>query len=223
MFVLFSSRRCTSTMSTLPLRTDSRTDPGQVHERNEDRFAVFDGAQGSRVLLVCDGMGGMGRGDEAARVAVDSLTTSLSATPSEDVRAWLAQAMRDADATVRDELCHPGESAQPGSTAVIVYITDGTAEVCWVGDSRAYHVRGTSILSRTRDHKLVEDLVDAGQMSASDARHSSLAHVVTRALGGKSKGEPGVTPALLPKAWKLAPGDRILLCSDGTHRSRGGQ
>lgn len=202
-------------MEELPLATHSRTDRGLVHERNEDSSAVFDTPDGARVLLVCDGMGGMGRGDEASRAAVASIRRSLAegdaaGTPVERMKA----ALRTADATVREELAIPGDT-QPGSTAVMVWVASSVAWVAWVGDSRAYHVRGGAVVGRTRDHKLVEDLVDAGQMSAADARNSSLAHVVTRALGGKGPLDPEVTPAALPTSWKLRQGDHLLVCSDG--------
>ena len=67
-------------MEQLPLRSHSRTDRGLVHGRNEDQSAVFDTPEGGRVLLVCDGMGGMGRGDEASRLAIESLQSSLTAS-----------------------------------------------------------------------------------------------------------------------------------------------
>ena len=124
-------------------------------------------------------------------------------------------AIREADARIRNELTNPGDSSQPGSTAVMVWVHGAVAYVGWVGDSRAYLIRGSEVVGRTRDHKLVEDLVEAGQMTAADARNSSLAHVVTRALGGKGPLDPGVKPANLASPWRLMHGDRILVCSDG--------
>lgn len=202
-----------------PLRSHSRTDAGLVHPRNEDQYAVFDTPDGGRVLLVCDGMGGMGRGDEASHLAMEALRQSLQEEAADDATdrptERLARAVRSADETVRNALYVAGQAAQPGSTAVLVYVAEGEASVCWVGDSRAYLVRDGAVIARTRDHKLVEDLVEAGQMTPADARNSSLAHVVTRAIGGKSPDEPGVTPQALPATWRLRNGDRILLCSDG--------
>ena len=85
----------------------------------------------------------------------------------------------------------------------------------WVGDSRAYLVRGRRVLERTRDHKLVEELIEAGQLTADQAKDSSLAHVITQALGGRPPGDRPVKATLLGHPWKLAHGDRIVLCSDG--------
>lgn len=168
--------------------------------------------EGGLLLVVCDGMGGMGRGDEASRLAIDVLSGVMSrgeGLPPDRMR----HALRAADQRIRDELC--SEFEQPGSTAVMVYVLEGVAHVAWVGDSRAYLVRDGRVVYRTRDHKLVEELVDAGQLTPEEARESTLAHVVTRALGGRASTEPPVHPATLGYPWKLRTDDRLLLCSDG--------
>lgn len=196
----------------LPLRAHSATHPGLHHSRNEDAYSVLPTVEGGLLLVVCDGMGGMGRGDEASRLAIDVLCSVMSRSeglPPERMRL----ALRAADQRIRDELC--AEIEQPGATAVMVYVLDGAAHVAWVGDSRAYLVRDGRIVYRTRDHKLVEELVEAGQLTPEQAKESALAHVVTRALGGRPASEPPVLPATLGYAWKLHHGDRILLCSDG--------
>ncbi|MCA9492872.1 MAG: serine/threonine-protein phosphatase [Myxococcales bacterium] len=197
----------------LPLQARSATNVGLHHPRNEDSHALLDLEDGARVLLVCDGMGGMGRGDEASQLAVEVITEELARQtgfPTDRMR----HALRAADDVVRDRLCRVGEG-QPGSTAVMVYVQDGAAHVTWVGDSRAYLVRQGRVVERTRDHKLVEELVDAGQITAAQAKASALAHVVTRALGGRSPDEQTVRPGALGYPWKLMHGDRILVCSDG--------
>lgn len=196
----------------LPLRAHSATHPGLVHPKNEDAWAVLPTTEGGLLLMVCDGMGGMGRGDEASKLAIEVLSEVMSegdGLPPDRMR----QALRVADQRIRDVLC--GDYEQPGSTAVMVYVLDGAAHVAWVGDSRAYLIRNGRVLYRTRDHKLVEELVDAGQLTPDEARESTLAHVVTRALGGRSPAEPAVHPATLGYPWKLQRDDRVLLCSDG--------
>lgn len=196
------------------LRSHAQTDRGLIHDRNEDSWAIVNTDEGGRLLVVCDGMGGMGRGDEASRLAVDALveamTSQLEGTPTERMGA----AIERADVQVRQQLCEDNGS-QPGSTVVMVYVLEGAAYVAWAGDSRAYLVRDGAIVDRTRDHKLVEDLIDAGQLSREEARHSTLAHVVTRALGGRSSSDPVVRAATLGYPWKLMHGDRVLVCSDG--------
>jgi serine/threonine protein phosphatase PrpC len=196
-----------------PLATSATTHPGLLHHKNEDSHAVFDTEEGGVVLLVCDGMGGMGRGDEASRIAVEVIRKDLEGGhgfPPDRLRL----ALRHADDEIRQALCTSGEG-HPGSTAVAVYVLDGAAHVSWVGDSRAYHVRRGAIVERTRDHKLVEELVDAGQLTPQQARSSSLAHVVTRALGGRSTKEATVKPGSPGHVWKLFRGDRLVVMSDG--------
>jgi protein phosphatase len=197
----------------LPLRASAATHPGLLHPRNEDSHRVFPTEEGGLLLVVCDGMGGMGRGDEASRLAIDSIGEAMArgdGLPPDRMR----HALRLADQRVRDELCASGGQL-PGSTAVMVYVLDGAAHVAWVGDSRAYLVRDGKLVDRTRDHKLVEELVDAGQITAEQAKTSALAHVVTRALGGRPPDDPIVNAATLGYPWKLVHGDRILVCSDG--------
>jgi serine/threonine protein phosphatase PrpC len=196
----------------LPLRTHSATHPGLHHPKNEDAHSVLPTSEEGVLLVVCDGMGGMGRGDEASKLAIDVLSSEMSRTevaPPDRMR----NSLRLADQRIRDALCLAGE--QPGSTAVMVYVLDGLAHVAWVGDSRAYLIRNGQVVYRTRDHKLVEEMVEAGQLTPDEARESAFAHVVTRALGGRSPEDAPVHPATLGYPWKLRFGDRIVLCSDG--------
>jgi protein phosphatase len=200
---------------TLPLRTYATTHVGHHHPRNEDAHAIVPLDQGRAVLLVvCDGMGGMGRGDEASRIALASIEASMTAVDAGLPPDRMRDALRKADVEVRNALC-TGIDGMPGSTAVLVYVTEGAAHVAWVGDSRAYLVRDGAIVDRTRDHKLVDELVEAGQITHDEAKTSAFAHVVTRALGGRPVHEPQVHPAQLGYPWKLRTGDRILVCTDG--------
>ncbi len=198
---------------TLPIRVHAATHEGLVHDKNEDAFDVVTTDEGGLLLLVCDGMGGMGHGDEASAIAVKALGEFMetgAGFPPERLR----QAIRRADVVVRDELCG-GSRGLPGSTAVMVYVVEGVGHVAWVGDSRAYLIRGDSVLERTRDHKLVDELVAAGQLTEDEAKSSSLAHVVTRALGGRSPKEKPVSGSTLGHPWKFCHGDVVVICSDG--------
>jgi len=198
---------------TLPIRVHAATHEGLVHEKNEDSYDVLTTDEGGLLLMVCDGMGGMGHGDEASAIAVKALGEFMetgAGFPPERLR----QAIRRADVLVRDELCG-GSRGLPGSTAVMVYIVDGVGHVAWVGDSRAYLIRGGTVMERTRDHKLVDELVAAGQLTEDEARSSSLAHVVTRALGGRSPKEKPVSGSTLGHPWKFAHDDAVVICSDG--------
>jgi len=189
------------------------THAGLVHFPNEDSWARVDTEDGGQLLMVCDGMGGMGRGDEASQLAVAELTQRLSAGDGSPPER-LAAALRATDHAVRHVLC-TGEDGYAGSTAVLVYLLEGLAHVAWVGDSRAYLVRGGQVADRTRDHKLVNELVDAGELTQEEARHSSFSNVITRALGGRPLTEPTVEPECKSHPWVLERDDVVLLCSDG--------
>ena len=85
----------------------------------------------------------------------------------------------------------------------------------WAGDARCVHIRGGEVLGHTTDHKLIEELVASGALSREDAASGRMGHVVTRCLGGRRSGEPGHAPETLASAWRLEPGDALVLCSDG--------
>lgn len=197
----------------LPLRVQATTHEGLVHDKNEDSHAVVTTDEGGMLLLVCDGMGGMGHGEVASAMAVEHITRMVReghGFPPERLR----RAVREADTIVRNELCADGRG-MPGATAVMAYVLDGMAHVAWAGDSRAYLVRDGTMVERTRDHKLVNELIAAGQLTEEEAKHSALAHVVTRALGGRPPTERPVKASSLGHPWKLSNGDTVVLCSDG--------
>jgi PPM family protein phosphatase len=185
---------------------------GLVHTTNEDSFAVESMDDEGVLLLVCDGMGGMGQGDVASRLAVDHIVEYLS-----DCKGEPQQRLRDcithADRAVREALCNQGQGL-PGSTAVMAYVLEGLAHVAWVGDSRAYWIRDGQVIGRTRDHKLIDEFIEHGDMTEEEAKNSPMAHVITRALGGKSTREPPVRPST-QHGWALQYGDHLVLCSDG--------
>jgi serine/threonine protein phosphatase PrpC len=188
------------------------SDPGRQHTKNEDSWQEVTLAGGRRLLVLCDGMGGMGRGAEASRLAVDTLVEFARASTLPP-RTLLEAAIDTADRKVRTTLCNGDDL--PGSTVVAVLVDGARAIVAWVGDSRAYWVRGAQILDRTKDHKLVQGLLDAGHLDAAGARKANLSQVLSRSLGGRPPEDAPVDVAVLPTAWELAIGDRVLLCSDG--------
>lgn len=187
------------------------SDPGRQHAKNEDAWTTTR-IDTAHLLVLCDGMGGMGSGDRASTLAVETIETFVR---SHDLppRSRLEAALDQADRAVRKALCT--EEARPGSTAVVVYVEANQATVAWVGDSRAYWLRNDQILGRTTDHKLVQGLVDKGELTVEQARTSRFSNVLTRSIGGRLQSDAPVKIDVLPGAWALEPGDRVLLCSDG--------
>lgn len=193
---------------TVRLRAGAATSTGNRRRQNEDAHAV-----GERCCVVADGMGGHAAGAVAAQIAVDTLSHAFCAAPSDPavhpstVRSVLAAA-NDAIRSRASADATPGM----GTTAVGVVVVGGGSHdrlaVFHIGDSRCYRLRDGALDLVTRDHSVVQQLVDAGRLSAHDAAQHPLANVVTRALGVDPVAEPDI--ALL-EPW---PG-RLLLCSDG--------
>jgi serine/threonine protein phosphatase PrpC len=191
----------------IAVRSVARSHVGLVRAINEDR--VFD-CPDARVWAVADGMGGHAGGDLAAQAVVDrlrTLTRGSRAIGFTDMLVALGQANGD----IRQRNDRLGADA--GTTVVAAMIDGTTARIAWAGDSRAYRLRDGDMELLTHDHSLVQELVDAGLLTADAAERHPQSHVVTRALGVNDD------PRLQTVSLGLMPGDRLLLCSDGLSRS----
>lgn len=182
-------------------RSCSRTHLGRVRQINEDR--VLDRPD-LGLWAVADGMGGHSRGD----VAAETVIAHLSALRPPITPPALDEAIRSANLEIYE--AHGGRS---GTTLVMLSLDDGTATIRWAGDSRAYLIRHGSLRLLTRDHSVVQELVEAGVVDAAHAADHPQANVITRALGTS----PHLTLETLSAT--LMPGDRVLLCSDGLSRT----
>lgn len=192
----------------LPLgaRSTARSHVGHVRAINEDR--VFDWPAGG-VWAIADGMGGHRGGDEAAQSVVDALRLL---TPEDAARpAAVLGALTAANAAVRARNIARGESA--GATVVALSRYGDAAHVAWAGDSRLYRLRAGMLVPMTRDHSVVQELVDARLLTAAAAAQHPQANVITRALGVDA--DCNIECRLID----VAPGDRFLLCSDGLSRT----
>lgn len=193
---------------TVVLRAGAATSSGKRRPHNEDAHAV-----GDRLCLVADGMGGHAAGDVAAALAVESLVESLAAVavPGRDD---LTSAVRSANAAIRDVASRTPSAAGMGTTVVgaaVVAADAGQAvAVFHVGDSRCYRWHAGELRLVTRDHSLVQQLVDAGRLSPADAEAHPMGNVVTRALGVDDEVDPDVVVIAQAPC-------RLLLCSDGLH------
>ena len=178
------------------------THTGCVREENEDSI-LTDPA--GLLWAVADGMGGYGHGAMASDMVIDQVTlVSDFAPPVPAIRARLQQANRAIHAKAQS----PG-IGQMGATAVVMLIQNSTAHIAWAGDCRAYLMRAGQLRLLTRDHTVVQEMVDQGLLKDGDRSRHPQRHVVTRAVGAEPDLEVDDT------AVPLVPGDRILLCSDG--------
>jgi len=184
-----------------PIRSTHRTHVGRVRSVNEDR--VLD-ASDRMLWVIADGMGGHKAGD----VAAETLVAHLGATTAIDNAATLTQALIQANDLIRAQT-----DGQGGTTVVSLRIDNAVATLSWAGDSRAYLIRDGELRLLTHDHSVVQQLVDAGVITAEQALHHPHANVITNALG--TSAEVRIDTAEV----NLIAGDRILLCSDGLSRS----
>ncbi len=188
------------------------TDVGRLRANNEDAVRV-DPAHG--VAVLADGMGGYNAGEVASAMAVDIIAADLA--------RWLAQAEGGArDVRRAMEICvdqanraiyeaaHANDAyTGMGTTLVMAVLRDGVAVIGHVGDSRAYRWREGRLVQLTRDHSLLQEQLDIGLITAAEAAVSSNRNLVTRALGVEDTVLLELTDA------PVAPGDVLLLCSDG--------
>ncbi|HEX5018780.1 MAG TPA: protein phosphatase 2C domain-containing protein [Actinomycetes bacterium] len=187
----------------LTLRYAARSDVGHLREGNEDS-----GYASPHLLVVADGMGGAAAGEVASSVAVAAM-----ATLDEDQPSDLLDAFANTLTRIESQLAGLVE-AEPrlrgmGTTLTAVMREDSRLGMVHVGDSRGYLLRGGKLERITRDHTLVQSLIDTGRLSEGDAATHPQRHVLTQVLDG---GHP-TDADLSIREIKL--GDRILLCSDG--------
>lgn len=189
------------------LQSASRSHVGRVRQINEDR--VFDDADAG-VWAVADGMGGHSGGDLAAQQIIDCLRQAVAGSQPITPRS-VTEALHAADDLIR--IRNRRLRLDAGATVVAATFDDGTVEIAWAGDSRAYRVRDGKWAQLTHDHSVVQQMVDAGLLTPAMAECHPQAHIVTRALGVHD------TVCLDTVRCAMAEGDRLLLCSDGLSRS----
>ena len=182
----------------------AESETGKVRRNNEDAVACDPDAG---IAVLADGMGGLEAGEVASRLAVDATMAALAGThdPSD---ALLEAAITGANRAVRERSVATG--VEMGTTLVVWLLTrQGQCLVGHVGDSRAYRLRAGELRCMTRDHSMVQQMVDDGLMSQAEAATSPNRNVITRALGLVGRVSVDV------RSWVHRPGDLYLLCSDG--------
>ena len=189
------------------------TDVGLHRKENQDTFATAE-ACGRQIAIVCDGMGGEKGGKIASSIAVETYLSQLKALlrpdmTIEQLRELSSFCVAQANTAVHQYALENPDCKGMGTTLVSV-ITDGEiALISNIGDSRAYLVREGKLSRVTHDHSVVESLVEAGDITAEQARTHPNRNLITRALG------PEASAACDTYEMKLKAGDRLLLCTDG--------
>lgn len=182
-----------------------RSHRGLVREVNED--AILTDPTGV-LWAVADGMGGHGHGDLAADLAIDALARLPH---NGGGRTLLRRGLADAHGDIRRRARLDG-LGEIGATVVAAMVEGDHAVIGWVGDSRAYLMRDGRLAPLTRDHSVVQELIDSAGLSAAEAAAHPQAHMVTRAIGVGEEAGPDFVELT------VCAGDRLLLCSDGLTR-----
>ena len=190
------------------------TDTGLVRSDNQDAFATAEIAEFT-VAVVCDGMGGTAGGRIASTTAVDTVLEELNKSLRQEMdAAQLTQAVLYAIACANDAIHHRAsedeELSKMGTTLVCALCRpNGEALICNIGDSRCYHLSGEGIVQITRDHSVVENMVEQGELTQAQARRHPNRNLITRALGPDEAAQADTFTLT------LAEGEFLLLCTDG--------
>lgn len=179
----------------------SRTDIGCLRDHNEDSLVVT-----PPLFAVADGMGGHAAGEVASEIAVRVLSEQAPEHPD---GAALGRAIEEANRAII-QAAHEGRGRQGMGTTMTAAMLEGERLViAQVGDSRAYLLHQGKLQQLTRDHSLMADMIEAGQLTPEEARTHPQRSVITRALGSDAHLQPDIYEI------NVETGDRLLICSDG--------
>lgn len=190
------------------------TDVGCVRKQNQDAFHIEKLDRHSMLFVVCDGMGGAKSGNVASSLAAEVFVQEVTRnwTPQTD---WdkcdmiLRSAVKLANFTVYDQACQFEEFSGMGTTLVAAVVRKNQASIINVGDSRCYHITSGSIRQITKDHSVVQLMVDRGELTPEKAKTFPGKNLITRAVGTE--------PTIMADIYRqdLEKGSFLLLCSDG--------
>lgn len=206
------------------------TDVGQIREHNEDHFIIANLTTGERlcdlaetksvevevggvVLAVCDGMGGAAAGEVASQLAADIVYERMAASAGHRDRDSLGvdviEALEEAGQRILAESQSNRACRGMGTTATVAALVDDHLMLGQVGDSRAYILRDDRLVQVTRDQSLVNQLIEAGQLTEEEAEHFEHSNIILQALGTADAVQVDLTYVALRR------GDVLLMCSDG--------
>lgn len=190
-----------------------KTDIGVMRHSNQDDFTSVNLPDGAVLAVVCDGMGGANAGNVASAKATEVIASFFERSyrnglDARGVTALLQSAILSANIEIYDMAQKNSELFGMGTTVVAAYVCDDFTVVSHVGDSRAYLV-GEEITQLTRDHSVVQSLIESGKLTLEEAKIHPRRNVITRALG--------IEPEVLVDSEEhtVNEGESLLLCSDG--------
>ena len=195
------------------MRISAKTDKGPHRETNQDAFLTGTFETGDSWAVVCDGMGGVSGGQVASKLCVEKVSEAIkrgyrSSMTVNTARNLLNSAICAANSAVFDEAQKNRELNGMGTTVVAAIVIKGVAVIAHVGDSRAY-LLNDGISCVTKDHSLVQFMVDTGKITQEDAKTHPDRNIITRAVGILSFVDVDF------EFIDIEDGNSILLCTDG--------
>lgn len=187
------------------------SDVGRVRDENQDYYGRYSGRFGE-LLLICDGMGGYQGGSIASRMAVDIISEHFKMLSSHyDVKYEIEQAANQAQMQIKRYQAENPDTKSMGTTLVLLLIRDDSYWFAHIGDSRIYLKREGRMSQLTKDHSLVQEMIDSGIIGPEQAHDHPKRNIITRALGTDN-----YTPDV-KGPYHLKTGDVFMLCSDGMY------
>lgn len=196
------------------MRIVSKTDTGRVRRSNQDSYLTGEISGSVAWAVVCDGMGGANGGNVASAMAVKTISEHINSAyrdgmSSNSIRYLLMSAVSAANADVFDAAQNNDTLFGMGTTVVAVIIVNGIAHIAHAGDSRAYLINENGMEQITRDHSVVQSMIENGEITEKEAKHHPNRNVITRALGVNERIDADYNEI------NLTDGDAILICTDG--------
>jgi PPM family protein phosphatase len=193
------------------------TEVGRVRENNEDSYLYWEAEDDDefrrkgRLAIIADGMGGYEGGQEASRLAVETVRDVYGKAFRDDTQAALMEAFAAAHQRILSYAQEHSEFHGMGTTCTALAVQERRLHFAHVGDSRLYWLRNGEISRLTRDHSYVGRLVESGIVRSEDAETHPQRHILTAALGSGSQ----VAADVSQEALVLEDGDTLVLCTDG--------
>jgi len=192
-------------------RSRAATHPGTAGRMNEDGYL---NRPDLGLWVVADGAGGHQSGEVASAEVVAALQDIAAGLSAGEMLQEVRGRLERVHERLRDASEERGQGVVMATTVVVLIVRDDHFACLWAGDSPAYLLRGDVLTKITRDHSLVQDLVESGVITESEAANHRQANVITRAVGADHE-----LLELDKRTGPLMPGDRLLLCSDGLSKS----
>jgi len=199
----------------LNIKAFGATDPGLVREKNEDAFGMM---LKERLFVLADGMGGHRAGDVAAHESVDVFLEMVQKKIERETsrfstlmgaRQAIYESLKETNAVVYSIGVSDPALYGMGTTFCCLYLHEEGAVYAHIGDSRIYRLRNGKLTLITKDHSLLHELIDLGQIDDDEAGIFAHKNIITKAIGNHQEVEPEVDTG------DFFPDDRFLVCSDG--------